>query len=97
MIQSFGDKGTEAVFEGIESRAARRCCPGELHPKARRKLEQLNAAVSLEDLRAPPGNRLEKLSGDRVGQHSVRINKQYRVCFKWTERGAEGVEIEDYH
>lgn len=97
MIHSFGDKGTEAVFEGIDSRAARRCCPRELHRKARRKLEQLNAAVSLEDLRAPPGNRLEKLSGDRVGQHSVRINKQYRVCFKWTERGAEGVEIEDYH
>ena len=64
---------------------------------ARRKLRQLQIANRLEDLRAPPGNRLEALKGDRVGQHSIRVNDQFRVCFRWTAAGAEDVEIVDYH
>jgi len=64
---------------------------------ARRKLDQINQAVRLADLAAPPANRLEALRGDRRGQHSIRINDQYRVCFRWTQRGAEDVEITDYH
>jgi proteic killer suppression protein len=64
---------------------------------ARRKLDQLNQAEKLLDLRAPPGNRLEKLRGDRSGQHSVRINQRYRVCFQWTDDGPEEIEIVDYH
>ena len=66
-------------------------------PIARRKLDLLNAAVSLASLRAPPGNRLEALKYDRSGQHSIRINEQYRICFVWTDEGAEQVEIVDYH
>jgi proteic killer suppression protein len=64
---------------------------------ARRKLRQLEIAGRLEDLRVPPGNRLEALKGDRAGQHSIRVNDQYRVCFRWTDTGAEDVEIVDYH
>ena len=64
---------------------------------ARRKLRQLEIATWLQDLRIPPGNRLEALKGDRLGQHSIRINDQYRVCFRWTNAGAENVEIVDYH
>jgi proteic killer suppression protein len=68
-----------------------------LWPIARRKLDQLNQAHSVDDLRAPPANRLEKLSGDRLGRYSIRINAKYRVCFRWTERGPDQVEIVDYH
>ena len=64
---------------------------------ARRKLRQLEIAERLDDLRVPPGNRLEALKGDRVGQHSIRVNEQFRVCFRWTDAGAEDVEIVDYH
>lgn len=64
---------------------------------ARRKLDQLNQAETLENLRVPPGNRLERLRGDRWGQHSIRINERYRVCFRWTEEGPEEVEVVDYH
>ncbi len=64
---------------------------------ALRKIDALRAAVRLNDLRSPPGNRLEALAGDRAGQHSIRINDQWRICFRWTERGAEDVEITDYH
>ena len=64
---------------------------------ARRKLEQLDSAGAVEDMRAPPGNRLERLSGSRAGQHSIRINEQYRICFIWTQNGPERVEIVDYH
>jgi toxin HigB-1 len=97
LIVSFADKGTEDLFNGEESRRARQLPPQELWGNANRKLDMLNAAVKLEDLRFPTGNRLEKLSGDRKGQHSVRINDQYRVCFRWTENGPEEVEITDYH
>ncbi|MBO0807955.1 MAG: type II toxin-antitoxin system RelE/ParE family toxin [Actinobacteria bacterium] len=97
MITSFRDKGTEDLFEGCETKHARKSCPSDLMRVARRKLDQLNQAVALADLRAPPSNHLEKLKGEREGQHSIRINDQWRVCFRWTESGAEGVEIVDYH
>jgi toxin HigB-1 len=72
-------------------------CPVTLWTVARRKLDQLDAARALDDLRAPPANRLEALRGDRRGQHSIRINDQYRICFAWTQAGPERVEIVDYH
>lgn len=97
MIQSFGSDGTQDIFDGRNSKVARNTCPRTLWPRARRKLDQLNQAESLEDLRVPPGNRLEKLRGNRTGQHSIRINEQYRVCFRWTEHGPKAVEIVDYH
>ena len=97
MIQSFADPGTEDVFQGRPTRASRRACPAELLAVARRKLDQLNAAVSLAGLAVPPGNRLEALKGDRRGQHSIRVNDQYRVCFRWTESGPADVAIVDYH
>lgn len=97
MIQSFKDQGTEDIFNGIKSRVARSICPESLWKIAVRKFDLLDAAVSLADLRIPPGNRLERLSGDRQGQHSIRINDQYRICFRWTDNGPEQVTIVDYH
>lgn len=97
MIQSFADRGSEDIFDGVNSGAARAACPSKLWPVARRKLDQLNQAVLLNDLRAPPANRLEALRGNRKGQHSIRINPQYRVCFRWTPTGPEAIEITDYH
>ena len=96
MIVSFKDRGTEDIFDGEDSKAARRTLPSSLHDRAGRTLDQLSAAVSLDSL-SLPGLRLEKLKGGRAGQHSIRINDQYRVCFCWTENGAENVEIVDYH
>lgn len=97
MIVSFKDEGTEDVFDGRDSKRARKTCPQSIWRVARRKLDQINQAMSLNDLTAPPANRLEALRGAREGQHSIRINAQYRVCFTWTEDGAEEVEIVDYH
>ena len=97
MIVSFGDKGTEDVFDGRETNSARKVCPSDLLRVARRKLDLLNQAATLGDLRAPPSNHLEKLKGERKGQYSIRINDQWRVCFRWTDTGAEDVEIVDYH
>ena len=97
MIQSFKDAGTEDIFNGINSKVARRCCPVSLWKVAGRKLDQLDSVISLYELRIPPGNQLEVLSGDRVGQHSIRINEQFRICFIWTEGGPDQVEIVDYH
>ncbi len=97
MIVSCKDEGTEDVFDGRDTKKARKACPQDLWRVARRKLDQINQAAELDDLRVPPGNRLEPLKGDREGQHSIRINDQYRVCFTWTESGAEEVEIVDYH
>jgi proteic killer suppression protein len=97
VIRSFADRGTEDVFNGVESRTARRACPNTLWRVARRKLDQLDATISLEALRVPPGNQLEALKGDRRGQHSIRINGQFRVCFVWTADGPDRVEIVDYH
>ncbi len=95
MIVSFKDEGTEDVFDGRDTKKARKACPRDLWRVARRKLDQINQAAELDDLRVPPGNRLEPLTGDREGQHSIRINNQYRVCFSWAESGAEEVEIVD--
>ena len=97
MIRSFKDTATEDIFNGISSKAARKACPQSLWKIAARKLDQIDSAEALDDLRIPPGNRLETLKGDRQGQHSVRINEQYRICFVWTEAGPEEVELVDYH
>jgi proteic killer suppression protein len=97
MIQSFKDNGTEDIFNGINSKAARRCCPVSLWKIVGRKLDQLDSVTSLYELRIPPGNQLEALSGNRAGQHSIRINEQYRICFNWVEAGPDQVEIVDYH
>ena len=93
MIRSFADKVSAAVFAGLEARRMAK----PLQAAARRKLMMLDAATSLDTLRAPPGNRLEALKGDRKGQHSIRINQQWRVCFKWEAGHAWSVEIVDYH
>ena len=96
MIVSFKDRETQDVFEGEDSKAARRTLPRELHDNAGRKLDQLNSAISLQSL-SLPGLHLEKLRGNRKGQHSIRINDRYRICFRWTEQGPDEVEIVDYH
>ena len=97
MILSFYDQGTEDIFNRKGSKAARKLCPETIWRVAQRKLDQLNASVSLASLAIPPANRLEALSRERRGQHSVRINEQYRICFKWANEGPAGVEITDYH
>ena len=97
MILGFRNEGTEDVFNGKASKAARRTCPEVLWNVAARKLEQLDSAGSMNDLRVPPGNRLEALSRDRKGQHSIRINERYRIGFEWTASGPDRVEIVDYH
>jgi len=97
MIIDFDDKGAEDVYNGINSRLARKTLPVELRRIALRKFYFLENAANLEDLRMPPGNHLEALHGDRRGQHSIRINDRYRICFLWTERGPKQVEIVDYH
>jgi toxin HigB-1 len=97
VIKSFFDRGTEDIFNRVRSKEARRTCPQRIWRAAQRKLDQLNAAVSLGSLNIPPGNRLEALTGDRKGQHGIRINEQLRVCFIWTADGPERVEITDYH
>ena len=96
MITSFRDRGTEDIFDGLSTKAARKTLGPQLHRKAAKVLDRLNSAVSLRSL-SLPGLQLEKLKGDRVGQHSIRINDQYRICFLWSEAGAEKVEIVDYH
>lgn len=93
MIKSFRDKDSERLFQ----RQFLRHFPPEIHRLAWRKLVQLDVAERLDDLRIPPANRLERLSGDRAGQHSVRINDQWRVCFRWQEGDAYDVEVTDYH
>ncbi len=93
MIRSFACPETERLFEDETSRRL----PTQIQRAARRKLLLLHQARRLEDLRAPPGNRLEALKGDRNGQHSVRINDQWRICFRWETGDAYGVEIVDYH
>ncbi|MEM9776754.1 MAG: type II toxin-antitoxin system RelE/ParE family toxin [Chloroflexota bacterium] len=97
MIQSFTNQGTEDIFNGVNSREARRTCPNNIWRIAGRKLDQLDSVENLNHLRVPPGNRLEALSGDRAGQHSIRINNQYRICFEWIDGAPHNVEIVDYH
>lgn len=93
MIHSFADRNTERLWE----REPVRAFPPELRRVMLRKLGHIDAAVRLDELRLPPGNRLEKLHGDRAGQHSIRVNDQWRICFRWTGRDACDVEIVDYH
>ena len=93
MIKSFGDRSTERLF----GREPVRGYPAELRRVMLRKLVAVDAAEALDDLRVPPGNRLEKLVGDRAGQHSIRINDQWRICFRWKDGAAYEVEIVDYH
>ena len=97
MIISFKNQATEDIFNGKVTKTALRLCPKNIWKIASRKLDQLDSILSLDELRIPPGNRLEALSRDRKGQHSIRINDQYRICFKWTESGPVDVEITDYH
>jgi len=92
MIRTFADKDTEALFNGTHVRRF-----ANIEAAARRKLEYLDAAGALTDLRVPPGNRLEALKGDRAGQHSIRVNDQFRLCFRWKAGNAYDVEICDYH
>jgi proteic killer suppression protein len=93
----FADQGTADLFHRRKSKAARGVIPVSLQRVAIRKLDMVNQAHALDDLRVPPGNRLEALHGDREGQHSIRINDQYRVCFEWRDGSARAVEIFDYH
>jgi proteic killer suppression protein len=93
MIRSFKCKDTERIWQGHASRRF----PGDIHLRALRKLRQLDAARAMADLRNPPGNRLELLKGNRAGQMSIRINEQWRVCFRWVDHDALDVEIVDYH
>ena len=97
MIKSFRSKGTEDIFDRRNIREARQTCPQQIWRVAQRKLDQLNGVVSLVSLKIPPGNYLESLKDNRKGQHSIRINDQFRICFLWTDEGAEKVEITDYH
>lgn len=96
MIRSFGNKSTEDFFHGRSTSHARKVAT-TIRSVALRKLDILNAAADIEDLRSPPGNRLEKLSGDLKGFHSIRVNQQWRIVFRWKNGGAEDVEIIDYH
>ncbi|TKR26857.1 plasmid maintenance system killer [Cellulomonas hominis] len=93
MIRSFANKETERLWRRQHVPAL----DPRIERSALRKLRQVGAAETLEDLRVPPGNRLERLHGDRAGQHSIRINDQWRICFRWTVAGPEEVEIVDYH
>jgi proteic killer suppression protein len=93
VIQSFADDTTERVW----NREKAPHLGADLQRATQKKLRQLNAADHINDLRIPPGNRLEKLAGNRAGQHSIRINDQYRICFLWTKQGPADVEITDYH
>ena len=114
MIVSFKNTETEDIFNGASTKAARKLCPESIWRVATRKLDQIDSVISVEELSVPPGNRLEKLTGDRAksavlgfpqvehlfkreGQYSIRINDQYRICFWWSDLGAEDVEIVDYH
>ncbi|MFT3891302.1 MAG: type II toxin-antitoxin system RelE/ParE family toxin [Anaerolineales bacterium] len=93
MIKTFKDAETEKIYQRERSREL----PADIHQAALRKLRMLNNAINLNDLRVPLANRLEKLSGDRTGQHSIRINDQWRICFEWRGSDAFNVEITDYH
>ena len=92
MIRTFRDDDTKAIYEGKRSRRF-----GAIRNIIERKLAMLDAAIVLDDLRVPPGNRLEALRGNRAGQHSIRVNDQFRICFRWTDAGPEDVEVLDYH
>ncbi len=94
---TFADAGTEDIYNGHVTKASRKVCPPNLVDVARRKLFQLAAVEEIDQLRIPPGNRLEALRGKRAGQYSIRINDQYRICFRWNQGNPIDVEIVDYH
>jgi toxin HigB-1 len=97
MIQNFKTQGAEDIFNGIHSREARRTCPEILWRVSAKRLDQLDSVEMVSELRIPPGNRLDELTGARRGQFSKRINDRYRICFVWTASGPDQVEIVDYH
>lgn len=97
MIQSFKDPGAQDIFNGENTQDARKACPVSLWKVAARKLDQLDSVTALQELKIPPGNQLESLSGDRKGQYSIRVNERYRICFRWTDLGPDQAEIVDYH
>jgi toxin HigB-1 len=97
VIRQFKDKGSEDLFNGRASKAARKVCPVSLWPIVFRKLDLLDSVASLNDLLVPPGNMLEALKGDRLGQYSIRVKRQYRICFNWNNDGPDNVEVVDYH
>jgi len=97
VIQSFKSAGTEDIFNGENTKEARKLCPNSIWKIAARKLDQLDSVATITELKIPPGNKLEALSGNRKGQHSIRINDQYRICFVWIDSGPDQVEIVDYH
>lgn len=97
MIRTFKNKGTEEIFNGENTKNARKIYPQNLWEIARRKLDQLDSVIAVEELKIPPNNKLKMLSGSRAGEYSIRINKQYRICFTWQKSGPESVEIVDYH
>jgi len=97
MIRSFGDEGTEDIYQGNNTKRARKKCPRELWSKARDLMDVLNYASELKDTERTPGARLHSLKGQRAEQHAVSINDQYRITFRWTDNGPEEVTVEDYH
>ena len=97
MIISFKDQVSKDIFNGLQSKAARKRLPVNLWKIAHRKLDQLDSVIELNELKVPPGNVLGKLKDDRFGQFSIRINDQYRICFEWTPSGPDNIEIIDYH
>lgn len=97
MIVSFKDQAAEDIFNGVNSKVARKACSQTLWRIVSRKLDQIDSVRELDELKVPPGNRLERLSGDRKGECSIRINEQYRICFIWGDAGPSNVEITDYH
>ncbi len=97
MIKSFKDAGTQDIFYGENTKDARKTCPMSLWKAAARQLDQLDSVTALQELKIPPVNQLESLSGDRKGQYSIRVNEQYRLCFGWTDLSPDQAEIVDYH
>ena len=97
MIVSFKDQATEDIFNGVNSKSARKACPQTLWRITSRKLDQIDSVQHLDELKVPPGNRLEKLASKRKAEHCIRINGQYRICFAWGEAGPTNVEVTDYH
>ena len=97
MIISFKNTATKDIFNGKNTQKARKICPENLWKIAQRKLDLLDSVITLYDLKIPPGNKFEALTGNRKGQYSIRINQQYRICFVWTDNGPSEVEIIDYH
>ncbi len=97
MVESFKDLATEDIFNGVNSKTARKACPKKLWQITSRKLDQLDSAQLPEELKVPPGNHLESLSGKRKAEYSYRINEQYRICFNWGKSGPVNVAVTDYH